>query len=490
MEEAWDGELRLIMRRNPNGFDADVQVNKRLHDAIVRKRGDGLEIPPHHLFSVDYTTKRIGIFPLVTYFSEQLYQPKYEKIRAIWIDLAINDDDPKPENAGEAADFLAENMPYGFIKDIEYGLGVTKEMRPLIYAIERIEGISGIHITRSGPTCRSGHYFQIAEADFNSIRSMFGRITRIHQNESLRERHLVAHNEVLHRALPDDFPLKVRPYESGTIFKLIGGTNAASSVLKGKDRVALLEAVKGNAEAIANRDPQEFMQLQKDIELVSLDRLIDAFERRLNRNRKDAEWQRLFEINPFILSMLFGYPLVVMQPSAAVGGGTITGSGTKVADFLSKNSSTHNAALVEIKRPDTPLFGAEYRAGVWAPSPALMGAVVQVLDQRQKFATNIANIKHTSRLPELEAYAIDCVLVAGRTPQTPDKASSFELMRSQFKDVRIVTFDDLLGKLILLREMLTGERYVSSVLPGDYEDESEELIEEGDHGDDHDEEPA
>lgn len=35
------------------------------------------------------------------------------------------------------------------------------------------------------------------------------------------------------------------------------------------------------------------------------------------------------------------------------------------------------------------------------------------------------------------------------------------MMRSQYKCVRIVTFDELFGKLLLLREMLTGERYVS-----------------------------
>lgn len=481
MEEAWDGELRLIVRPNVAGFEADIQVDKRLHDAVVRMRGISQPIPPRRLFTVDFNTKRIGIFPLITYHSEHLYEPKYKNIRSIWFDLTSYENDQRPTDGEGAAKFLADHLPAGFIKDIEYGLGVTKEMRPLIYAVEKIEGIDGLYITKHGSTGKNNNYFHFTEPEYNTVRSMFGRIARIHQTESLRERHLLAHNEVLHKAMPNNFPLEVRPYEPGTIFKLIGGTNAAPPILKGKDRVAILEAVKNNAGAIAARDPKEFVQLQKDIELVSLDRLIDAFERKLDRNRNEAEWQHLFEINPFILSMLFGYPLVVIQPSAAVGGGTLTGSGTKIADFLSKNSSTHNAALVEIKRPDTALFGTEYRSGVWAPAPSLMGAVVQVLDQRQKFVTNIANIKHTSRLPDLEAYAVDCVLVAGRTPQTPDKISSFELIRSQFKDVRIVTFDDLLGKLILLREMLTGERYVSNVLPGDFAEESDEVLDEDDY---------
>lgn len=48
-------------------------------------------------------------------------------------------------------------------------------------------------------------------------------------------------------------------------------------------------------------------------------------------------------------------------------------------------------------------------------------------------------------------------------PTNPSQISSFEMMRSQYEDVRIVTFDELFGKLLLLREMLTGERYVSSI---------------------------
>jgi hypothetical protein len=55
---------------------------------------------------------------------------------------------------------------------------------------------------------------------------------------------------------------------------------------------------------------------------------------------------------------------------------------------------------------------------------------------------------------EPQAYAIDCVIVAGEMPTDPSKISSFEMVHSQHKDVRIVTFDEL----VFLREMLTGDR--------------------------------
>jgi len=97
--------------------------------------------------------------------------------------------------------------------------------------------------------------------------------------------------------------------------------------------------------------------------------------------------------------------------------------------------------------------------------------VVQVLDQRHKLTLTLPLHKQFSpQLSELQAYAIDCVIVVGKMPTDTSQISSFEMMRSQYKDVRIVTFDELFGKLLLLREMLTGERYVSPI----EDDEQEE----------------
>nr|WP_294332598.1 Shedu immune nuclease family protein [uncultured Sphingomonas sp.] len=183
----------------------------------------------------------------------------------------------------------------------------------------------------------------------------------------------------------------------------------------------------------------------------------------MRRNSVEGAWQRLLELNPFLLSMLFGQPVVIIRPSASVGGQTIAGNGTKIADFLAANSITHNAALVEIKRPNTPLLGSEYRGGVYPASRDLLGSVTQVLDQRLKLLTSIAQTRYTSKINDLDVSAVECVVVAGQTPVGEELVASFELFRSQLKDVRIVTFDELLEKLKILRELLTGERYVSNI---------------------------
>ncbi|MHA3841330.1 Shedu immune nuclease family protein [Sphingomonas aestuarii] len=196
--------------------------------------------------------------------------------------------------------------------------------------------------------------------------------------------------------------------------------------------------------------------------------MIEAFSKLLRRKTVEADWQELLELNPFILAMLFGQPIVVLQPSASVGGMTLAGSGNKIADFLSQNALTYNAALVEIKRPSTALMQGEYRKNVFAPSPELMGAVVQVLDQRSKLVTSLPLLKHFGDAGALQAYSVDCVIIAGRIPPA-ERVASFELMRSQLKDVRIITFDELLERLHMLREMLAGDRYISPVDEEDFD---------------------
>ena len=91
----------------------------------------------------------------------------------------------------------------------------------------------------------------------------------------------------------------------------------------------------------------------------------------------------MFQENPFILNLLFGYPIIKIQDQASVGGRKLSGKGDKVTDFLSKNVKTNNTAIVEIKKPHAKLLNAtEYREGVFSPSSELSGSLNQTLDQR------------------------------------------------------------------------------------------------------------
>lgn len=467
-----NSEGKLVAGPLKDGIcEIKLHVTEALERSVANNWFEGERPKPQTIMRLDYENGRMQIYPQITYFSDRLYRPKYDRL---WeFDLPFNILHSAPASHFEATEILSD-LPGGFIRDPQYGLGLALQMRPMVNAIEKLRTVSRFYLGDGEATRVEGATFYFNREEYATFATGVARIARRYQTMSLRDRELLAHNETLHRTMPEKFPFKEPPYERGTIYRLLGGSQAGSVKLHGKDRLGLLAAVEANASEIAARDPKEFVQLQKDIELVSLDRLIAAYNSRLKRNASERHWQELLELNPFILSMLFGQPIVLLQSGASVGGQNLAGGGTKIADFIAENPFSHNAALVELKTPKTPLCGSEYRGGVFRPSGDITGAIVQVLDQRNKLTNGLPTIKHWSGLPDLQTYSVECVIVAGRTPTEEAQRASFELMRGQLKDVRIITFDELLERLQLLRELLAGERYVSEIEDDDYDWDEED----------------
>jgi hypothetical protein len=154
-----------------------------------------------------------------------------------------------------------------------------------------------------------------------------------------------------------------------------------------------------------------------------------------------------------------------------VGAPLLDGSGAKIADFLAKNPTTSNAALVELKTPQAELLasnpyrGSEGANPVYPPHADLTCAVAQVLDQRYRLQRDISHHCINNRGLDLTTYHVDCVVVAGRTPEDEARKQAFEIFRQSLKDVRVVTFDELLTKLESLRAFLA-----SHAAPNDGED--------------------
>jgi hypothetical protein len=74
----------------------------------------------------------------------------------------------------------------------------------------------------------------------------------------------------------------------------------------------------------------------------------------------------------------------------------------------------------------------------------------------QMIDDNIARIKENSRIFDIESYAVHGVLVIGTTPADRDQQKSFELFRGNSKDITIITFNELLGKLKSLHDFLSS----------------------------------
>lgn len=418
------------------------------------------------LVEFDAETGILKIHPINTLPGHDDYLgPKYERVRTLTLDVALLDNYspglPDPYLGDHDGDYqpdfelIFEALPHGFVKDFNYGLGLLMHLNRLIRLIEDNTQCNEITFEEGSNATVDGSKFHLGLARFADIWAEIRRINDRGNRAAGRVKDVFVHNN-LAAALAlshEDYSLGRHP-DSRVIAKAADGITELSDV----ERESLVDAVTSESAAIAAGSPQKFQQLKRDIELVSLDRLIEAYAEALEQGKAEPYWQAFFDDNAFALQQVFGAPMVSVRSGASVGGRGLSGSGDKIADYLFKNSLTNNVALVEIKKPTTQLLEArEYRQGVFGPSKELNGAVSQVLDQAYNLTRNLTNLKESSRQWDLESYAVSCFVVAGRTPSASDPArqKSFELYRANSRSVTIVTYDEILERLRLLRDFLT-----------------------------------
>ncbi len=410
----------------------------------------------------------IQIFPLNTLSNDDFMQPKYNKIQSI----LLRDFDYKlPKTIDDVKEIL-ENLPDGFIKDYDYGLGLQKDYRFIINAIEKIEEVEHLVIGKEKTGIRDeyqyyclkektsiDYHFQIYYLnikEYSAIRKGIKKISTQFQAEVRLDKSIFAYNALLNTLNPTQYPAKHRPYKKDSLIKFISCNDMQESNLSTSDQKEIVNLVSKNKKNIVKRDPTALIKLCKEIELVTLENLIERFAEMLLKDLPENTWQKFFSDNPFILSSAFSYPIIKFDEQVCVGGRMFSGAGYKIADFLFTNNSTDNSAIIEIKKPSTDLLNnTPYRGSVYSPCKELSGSINQLLDQKYKFQQEITQFKANERRYDIESYSINCLLIIGKTPQEPDQKKSFELFRGNSKDIEIITFDELLEKLKQLHSFLS-----------------------------------
>jgi len=445
---------RFLLSKSPDGILslAYIMPDERLLLANAEQKkmaSSGME-----LLRIDNSKNRLIIFPKNTGPGhENFFQSKYENIRQIILDgFSFS----TPESEDDIYDLLDE-LPSGFCRNPDMGLGFKPEYDVFINAIEQIPGLVNLLLTKNSPSSIDGETYILSYKDYEVLRKATNRI----QNEARRlareEKSVLAHNTLLTNLYPEDYPEKCRPYRKDTIFKILTGHDTKNN-LSSNDKAEALSLVSASATDIVKKNPHELMRLHDKIELVTLDDLIGKITIKMSQSKqKENDWQTLFKYNPFILSLAFSLPITVFGDQVSVSGMRFNGSGETIADFVFRNGLTNNLTLIEIKTPSTKLLGKNaYRRDIFVPSQDLSGSINQVLYQRYQLQKNIASLKENSRQFDIESYAIKCLVIVGRTPESEEQRKSLELFRNNLNDVLIVTFDELLKKLELLRDFLRG----------------------------------
>ena len=441
------------------------------------------------------------IFPINTLSScEAFLKPKYEKIRKItltdgdpvlWVsgddgesdrdytrsvtfgptqplDEDIHDSDiaSVPESEDQIIAIL-EDLPAAFTKDYDYGLGLARPYRFIVEAVEELSDCTEIAISKKGETRvdEAAGVFHIETSDFDTIRKILNATTNMGQIAGRSVKKAETYNyfaEIL--GLP---PVALKMGRHRLRKLLTRAVLNDDTNLSEEEQEKVFSIVTRNMRSISESRPERLMRLQNDLELANLESFIDRFHGMLEEGHGESVWQEFFDANPLILSLAFGYPVIKIGQQASVGGRKLFGRGEKITDFLMKNKMTNNAALVEIKTPGAKLVKREFRGGVFSPSSVLAESIVQALDQRYQFQRDIFGIKGRNGIHDIETYAVQCCLVIGMIPEGEDEKKSFELFRENSKEVQVLTFDELLEKLVQLRDLLvSSEDDDDGLLPG------------------------
>jgi hypothetical protein len=197
-----------------------------------------------------------------------------------------------------------------------------------------------------------------------------------------------------------------------------------------------------------------FIQTREKFDTIYLEDLIREFETLLKVTTDNEEqWQKFFEQNSWLLTHLFPYQVILREGKAYVGGKTLGNDDGRIVDFLFQTGFKDNYALLEIKNHKKSLLKSSvYRnPDVYSLSDELSGGINQCLDQKDQFLRDSGQ-KYKSLDPPV-------ILIIGlKSKLTSSQSTCFELIRSNQKNVDLVTFDELLSKLKVLHDVITGKK--------------------------------
>lgn len=217
------------------------------------------------------------------------------------------------------------------------------------------------------------------------------------------------------------------------------------------------EVTKGDIVALGYRKKQlgVFSQLLRD------PIFFDQCKKTKNISGDEPLWQAFFEKNPWVFGYGLSYFYVTGFDEAkleqVVQGYDLLNRGKRADAVMKTKGIINSMCFVEIKHHNTKLLSPDsYRAGCWAPSKELSGAVAQVqatvavamhkLHGLQRVADSQGNLTGEDVFNfKPRAFIVIGYLgeFIGEHGVNQEKLRSFELYRTSITGVEILTFDEL-----------------------------------------------
>ncbi len=368
---------------------------------------------------------------------------------------------PKYKNIKKITyDNMPDDLPRGFLKDWNTGYGFTRVYNVLLYQLDDALGIKEVVVGKNLLTkFEDGKLFLNAD----NLNRAYPRIDSLLKKHKAESDKLVS--EILSNYFPKNFKVVPRKYIKDSLAQFIEVNVTEAADLSDKDTIALFDVASKISKENFLDSKINVLKTRNKIDEVYLEEVISQFDKLLSlkNNTKNLEnkWQKFFTDYNWIFSQLFSFPVLIFKDQAYAGGKNIDNKGSNIADFIYRNNLTNNIAFIEIKTHKTDIFIKKpYRGNdVFAASKDMSGGINQALAQREKFQKDFHTIKGNSQEKDFETYNSKCVVVIGNLNDlTVEEKRSFELMRSNSRDVDIVTFDEVLEKIKGLERLLFGDK--------------------------------
>jgi hypothetical protein len=352
------------------------------------------------------------------------------------------------------------SLPVGIQKSAKFGFGFTKVLAPLMDVLEDKMALKTIQILKTGKPSLSDNCLTITEAVLKKLYPIFKNIL-----DTQKDDRLDLAKTKLHELFPATIKVGKKNYIPNSVNAALSSWSQVIDEFSDDDKEAIKDLFDKLSLTEGFLTAETLLKTKETLDQQYIEDVIDDYKKLMGRKNETAglekEWQSFLAKHNWVFSYIFSYPVMLVKKEAYVGGKNLSNKNGKVTDFLIKNSVTDNVAFLEIKTHRTKLLGAKkaYRGeDVFAMSSDVTGGIAQVLDQRDNFQKEYYQHKAKSA-QTFETVNPKCVVLMGTIKDlSSNEFKSFELFRSNSKDVEIVTFDELLARFEALQKLMVSEK--------------------------------
>lgn len=160
---------------------------------------------------------------------------------------------------------------------------------------------------------------------------------------------------------------------------------------------------------------------------------VQEFERSLGKEQTESFWQNWFAKNKWVL----GSEYLNILPERDI-------DAHDIADYLMRSIDGF-LDVVEIKRPELPMWAGPDSHGNYYPSSQLTAAISQCLNYLYRIELQSNSVEFMERVAGTKTVKPQCMLVYGRSDGWgEDKLKALRILNAAYHQLHIITYDQLL----------------------------------------------